>query len=75
MSLISIILLNALFALLLTGLIMAVIDLKRSASKALDKRKALRACKRGWDWPAFEQEVGRYLRSHRGHRPAAPPPR
>jgi hypothetical protein len=72
-SLISIILLNALFALLLTGLIAAVIDLTRSASKALDKRKAERACQRGWDWPAFEQEVSRYLRNHRGRRPAAPP--
>lgn len=73
MSLLSIILLNALFALLLTGLVVAAIDLTRSASKALDKRKAERACKRGWDWPAFEQEVSRYLRNPRDRRPAAPP--
>jgi hypothetical protein len=72
-SLISIILLNALFALLATGLIVAAIDLTRSACKALDRHKARRACKRGWDWPAFEQEVGRYLRTQGGRRPAAPP--
>ena len=73
MSLISIILLNALFALLLTGLIVAAGDLTRSAARAIDKRRAERACKRGWDWPAFEQEVSRYLQSHRRRRPAAPP--
>ena len=72
MSLVTIIFLNVLLALVVTGLIAAAVDLCRNVSRSLDKRRAERACRRGWDWPAFEREVARYLHSRSG-RPAAPP--
>jgi hypothetical protein len=73
MSLTTILLVNGLCVLVVTGIVAAAIDLSKIASGALSRRRARRACKRGWDWPAFEQEVARYMRANRGHRPATPP--
>jgi hypothetical protein len=71
-TLVTIIIVNAVCVLVLAALVAAAIDLRKVTSKSLDLRRARRASRRGWDWPSFEREVASYVRS-RGHRPAAPP--
>jgi hypothetical protein len=71
-SVVTVILVNALFALVLAGIIAAAIDLSKHASHALDRRRVRRACRRGWDWPAFERDVARYMRRSEERHPAPP---
>ena len=73
MSAVTILLVTFLCIVVATGIAAAVIDLSKISSRALDKRRARRACRRGWDWPAFEREVARYIRGH-DRRPHATPP-
>ena len=72
MSPVTIVFVAALFLLIAVGLAAALLDLGKLSAKALDRRRVRRVCRRGWDWPAFEQEVARYVRTAK-HRPAAPP--
>jgi hypothetical protein len=65
MSVTTILLINALCVLVVTGVIAAAIDLWKIGAKSLTRR---RAC-RHWDWPAFEEEVARYARARAGHGP------
>ncbi|HXB16327.1 MAG TPA: hypothetical protein VNV44_11365 [Solirubrobacteraceae bacterium] len=72
MTLLAIIFVNAVCVLVLAALVAAAIDLRKITSKSLDRARARRACRHGWDWPSFERELASYVR-RRGHRPAAPP--
>ncbi len=65
----TIILLGVLILLLVAGVAAAARDLSKIGSRALDRRRALRACARGWDWQAFEREFASY--AARRPRPAA----
>ncbi len=71
MNTVAIILLGALVLLVVTGAAAAALDLSKIGSQALGRRRALRACRRGWDWQAFERELAAYAAHRRGHRPAA----
>ena len=75
MSFVTAILLCALCLVVVTGLVAAALDLSKIASRSLDRTRARRACRRGWDWPAFEREVARYTGGRGGRRHATPPPR
>jgi hypothetical protein len=70
-SSLTVILLCVLLVLLAAGVAAAAMDLSRVGSKALDLRRARRASKRGWDWPAFERELASYTARTRGRWRAA----
>jgi hypothetical protein len=70
---VTIILVAVLFAMVAAGLIVAALDLTKLSVRALDRRRALRICRRGWDWQAFEREVATYARTVQRRRRAAPP--
>jgi hypothetical protein len=67
---VTIILVGGLLALLVTGVLAAGLDLSKIGWHALDLRRARRACRRGWDWPAFERELASYAARRRGYRHA-----
>jgi hypothetical protein len=68
---VTIALLGLLLLLLVAGVFVAALDLSRIGSKAFDRRRALRACRRGWDWAGFERELATYTMRRRGQPPAA----
>ena len=70
MGVVTILLLVLLLLVLAAGVTAAVVDLSKIGSRAFERRRALRACRRGWDWVAFERELASYA-SHRGGPPAA----
>ena len=57
--------------LLVAGVTAAVVDLSKIGARAIDRRRALRACKRGWDWAAFERELASYASTRRAPRRAS----
>jgi hypothetical protein len=71
---VTILLLVVLLLVLAAGVTAAVVDLSKIGSRAFDRRRALRACRRGWDWAAFERELASYA-SQRGGQPPAGQPR
>ena len=68
---VTIIFLSVLVILLVAGMVGAAVDLSKIGAKALDLRRARRACSRGWDWPAFEREFASYATGRRTQRSAA----
>jgi hypothetical protein len=73
MSPVTLILVNCLSLVVLTGLVTAAIDLTKLATQALHTRQAKRACRRGWDWNEFERELARYVLRGGGRRDTAHP--
>jgi len=65
----TIVLLTLLVVVVMAGIVAAAIDLSKIFSHALDRHRARRAARRGWDWPAFEREVARYMGGRGGRRP------
>jgi hypothetical protein len=62
MSFVAILFLSLLGALSLAAVTATLIDVSKIAAKAVDLRRARRASRRGWDWPAFEQDLARFMR-------------
>ncbi len=54
--------------LLIAGVTAAAVDLSKIGAQAIDRRRALRECMRGWDWQAFEREFASYAARGRPHR-------
>ena len=72
MSFTTILFVNVLCFLVVAGVIAAAIDLWKIGARSLARRRAYRAS-RHWDWPAFEQELARYVPGA-GNRRAGPRP-
>lgn len=54
--------------LLVAGVTAAAMDLSKIGAQAIDRRRALRECTRGWDWQAFEREFASYASRGRPYR-------
>jgi hypothetical protein len=68
---VTVILVSVLFVLLATGLVAVGLDLSKIGFQALDRRRALRACRHGWDWQAFESALASYAAGRHADRRAA----
>ena len=53
---------GAVLLVVLAATVCAVLDLAKIGARALDALKWRRACRRGWDWAAFERELARWAR-------------
>jgi hypothetical protein len=53
----------AVIAVVVAAVTFAAFDLAKIGARRVDRLKARRACRRGWDWAAFERELAGYARS------------
>ncbi len=54
---------SVVLAVVAAAVVFAVFDIAKTCFRAVDRLKVRRACRRGWDWPAFEREFAGYARS------------
>jgi hypothetical protein len=63
MSAVTVVCSGLVLAVVVAAAVFAALDLAKVGADALDRLKVRRACRRGWDWVAFERELAGYARS------------